>query len=269
MRFYFFCFLVLSLTTLSCQTGNLKVITDIPRNLEEASAAEMFPDSDLIWTIEDSGNKNNVYALNNKGKIVKDIDVSNSKNIDWEDLTTDNKGSLYIGDFGNNSRKRKLFTIYKLSDIDSLNDKTEADLINFSLPKGMKSKDFEAFFHFNNFFYIFSKEDNKGIVIKVPNEIGDQEAQLVSKFSLKGKGNRITSADISQDGKTVALLNHNKVIKLSDFESDSFFKGTIDYLEFNHSSQKEGLCFKSNKKLIINDEYSHFSGGNIYEFILK
>lgn len=259
--------LVILLISSSCSTGKLAIIADLPDSLKEASAIESVINSNLLWTIEDAGNKNNIYGVDLKGNIVKDIDISNSNNIDWEDLTSDKQGNLYIGDFGNNSKNRDDFTIYKISDLNS--DKTKAERINFLLPKTIKPKDFEAFFLFNNYFYIFSKENKSSMLFKVPNRLGKHIAQKAFKFNLKGKNLKITAADISKDGKTLLLLNHDKLWKITDFEGDNFFEGKIQELKFDHNSQKEGVCFKDANSVYITDEKNKDEGGNLYEFKLK
>ena len=173
--------IVLFLIVVSCNTGKLNIIADLPLRLKESSAVEMVNGSNLLWTIEDAGNKNNIYGIDVKGNLVKNIDISNSSNIDWEDLTSDNEGNLYIGDFGNNSKNRDDFTIYKVGNLND--DETTAERINFELPKKVNSEDFEAFFLFNNFFYIFSKENKSSILLKVPNKVGKHTAQLVDDFN--------------------------------------------------------------------------------------
>lgn len=258
--------LLFALLFLSCNTGKLEVIANLQSSLKEVSAMEVVKGSNLLWVLEDAGNKNNIYGLDLKGNIVKDIDISNASNIDWEDLTSDNLGNLYIGDFGNNSKNRDDFTIYKVSNLK--NDKTTGERINFILPKDVKSEDFEAFFILNNAFYIFSKENKSSILLKVPNIIGKHTAKLVTDFNLDGKHHKITSADISDDGKTVVLLNHDKLWKITNFELDYFFKGTIEELNFGHDSQKEGICFKNNSIVYITDEKNKSEGGNLYEFKL-
>jgi hypothetical protein len=257
--------LLLSTLFSACQTGKLDVIADLPNSLKEASAIEKIETSDLLWTIEDSGNKNTAYGLNTKGQIVKTIRIGNSNNIDWEDLTSDKLGNLYIGDFGNNSKNRGDFTIYKI--LNSDNEKTNAQRINFVLPKKVKPKDFEAFFLLNNVFYIFSK-GNKSALFKVPNKVGRHTAIKISEFKFKGKHNRITAADVSDDGKTIVLLNHDKLWKITHFKNDNFFEGHIQELKFDHNSQKEGVCFKTNNTVYITDEKTKGNGGNLYEFKL-
>ncbi len=66
------------------------------------------------WFIEDNGNSDNLYKSNFKGKLIQQLDVKNHKNTDWEDLTKDETGNLYIGDFGNNDNTRKNLVILKL-----------------------------------------------------------------------------------------------------------------------------------------------------------
>ena len=266
MRFYPF---ILFLLLLSCKTGKLKVITDIPSNLEEVSAVETLPNSNLMWVIEDSGNKPKIYAINTDGSIAKSLKVTDAKNKDWEDLTSDAFGNIYIGDFGNNAKNRKKFTIYKVSNLTSPEANIVTESITFKLPESVKFNDFEAFFLHNNTFYIFSKNDKKGIVVSVPNTPGKHTANFVTAFNLQGDYNKITSADISNDGKTIVLLNHDKVWVLTNFDGDNFFEGDVKSLAFGHDSQKEGICFKDNTTVYITDERNGIKGGNVYEFLLQ
>ncbi len=261
--------LLLAFLIWSCDTGKLTVVVDVPNHIKEASACEITSKSGLIWMIEDAGNDNHLYGMDENGKLMKDLTVLNSENIDWEDLTSDADGSIYIGDFGNNSKKREKFTIYKVTNPERSDDKIASERIDFSLPKGMDSEDFEGFFILKDHFYIFSKEKKEVQLLKVPNKIGSHTAELIEKFSLKGKDNRITSADISDDGKTVVLLNHDKVWKITDFESDEFFNGKIEALEFGHDSQKEGVSFKDNSTLYLTDESNGAEGSNLFSFELR
>lgn len=255
------------LIIVSCQSsGRLQFLGDINNSLKEVSAAEIISQSDLIWTIQDSGNDSKLYGLNEKGSIEKTLIITNASNIDWEDLTSDKQGNLYIGDFGNNNEKRKIFRILKVKHEDLNKKKVEAEIIEFTLPKKQKSKDFEAFFYLNNSFYLISKETKKFIIIKVPNKVGRHKAIIRSDYNLDGKDNRITSADISENGKTIVLLNHDKLWRINNFMNDDFFSGDIEQLPFEHSSQKEGICFKTNLKVIITDERNGAIGGNIYSF---
>ncbi|MDG4716758.1 SdiA-regulated domain-containing protein [Winogradskyella marincola] len=262
--------ILITLIAVSCQSaGQLKIEGSINNAIKEASAAETTSQSNLIWTIEDAGNDSNLYGLDSGGNIVKQINITNASNIDWEDLTSDKEGNIYIGDFGNNNEKRKHFRILKINHNDLDNDTAEAEIIDFTVPKKKYSKDFEAFFLYNNSFYIFSKETKKFITLKVPNTPGKHEAILRSDFNLNGKNNKITSADISDDGKSIVLLNHDKVWKITDFSNDDFFSGNVEAQALDHNTQKEGICFKNDSTIYITDERNGDEGGNIYSYRLN
>jgi hypothetical protein len=50
--------------------------------------------------------------------ILKTVQLKNTNdckyNIDWEDITKDKDGNLYVGDFGNNDNERKVYVFTKL-----------------------------------------------------------------------------------------------------------------------------------------------------------
>ncbi|TYB79117.1 PQQ-binding-like beta-propeller repeat protein [Bizionia myxarmorum] len=252
---------------LTCKSGKPKVIANLPRSLPEISAIEKTTTSNLFWVIQDAGNNNHVYGLDKTGSIKADITVENAKNRDWEDLTADKDGNLYIGNFGNNDKKQIQFSILKITNPQAKLKKVQAEFIHFSLPDNVKPEDFEAFFLFTDYFYVFSKESKNFITLKIPNKTGTHVAELISTFKFSGKHNDITSAAISADGKRIYLLNHDKVWELSQFKNDAFFEGKISSIPFDHKTQKEGVCVIENK-IYITDEFKKNKGGNLYELTL-
>ncbi|MFW1678509.1 hypothetical protein ACFVYJ_12120 [Pontibacter sp. JAM-7] len=68
----------------------------------------------LHWTVNDSGNSPQMFALNAAGEVVKHVQVAGAKNIDWESLAHDSN-SVYIADCGNNLGQRNAFQIYKVA----------------------------------------------------------------------------------------------------------------------------------------------------------
>lgn len=278
MKKIFFLFTVICL--LSCTNfGELKLISNLSKSLEEVSATEVVSSSKLIWMLNDRGNKSKIYGVSKKGKIVKVIKV-NAKNNDWEDLTSDEKGNLYIGDFGNNESRRKNLAILKVNAKDLLSSKkVEVEKIRFYYPNQTnfppKRKqlffDAESFFFHKNSFYIFTKSRvkskfGKTALYKIPATKGNHKAEFISDFNSCDKMNCwITSADISNDGKKVALLSPSSVLIFSDYNKDDFLSGKLTKMPFNYNSQKEGITFKDNNTILITDEKAHGVGGCLYE----
>ena len=151
-------FMFFILLNFSCNTENLTIIADFPNSLKEVSAVEISSASDLFWVIEDAGNDNKLYGLNIKGKIVKELKITNAQNIDWEDLTTDENGNIYIGDFGNNTKNRLEFTIYKIghSDLAFKAIKAESITFNFGMNCFLMFESYLIFLEFILINFIFS-----------------------------------------------------------------------------------------------------------------
>lgn len=274
--------IILLLTFISggCQnSGKLSVLTDMPSRLKENSGLAYFS-GNHCWVIEDSGNKDEIYAVDFKGKIVQKFKVKNAKNDDWEDLASDADGNLYVGDFGDNSLSRKELVIYKLPNPEKeKGDKIEAEKIKFSYEdtdQNVVMNNTEAFFHWGNSLYIITKNLTKStlgtaFIYKVPDTKGTYKAKYVgemetcSEFSVCS----ITAADISSDGQQIVLLSNGLLWHITDFEWDNFSGGQINRIDLGLRTQLEAVCFKNDSILLLADERSHARGGNLYEFNLS
>lgn len=87
------------------------VIAKLPHEISESSGI-VVADSNLVWTMNDSGGGNAIFLVNSQGELLKTLLLNATQNHDWEDLTSDS-AYLYIGDFGNNANRRRDLAIYK------------------------------------------------------------------------------------------------------------------------------------------------------------
>ncbi|MDX6183360.1 hypothetical protein SGQ44_12810 [Flavobacterium sp. Fl-77] len=277
-----------SVILLACQqkdSSDLKALYPLPKKLKEVSGITYFPETNLIYTLEDSGNANEIYAINAEGKLDKKIAITNATNVDWEDITKDKDENIYIGDFGNNDNERQDLCIYKVNknQLNSENATAEYKVL-FSYPEQKEFPpnkkelffDVEGFFEYQNYFYLFTKNrskifDGTAFIYKIPNAAGTQKAVKIGEFKTCNNYNHcvLTSATISPDGKKVALLSHDKIVLFENFPGDLFHKGTQKEIQLNHFSQKEAIVFKDNFTLLIADEKTNKVGGKVYEFILR
>lgn len=280
--------MVISIALLACQQqsgSDLKTLYPLPKKLKEVSGITYFPETNLIYALEDSGNKNEIYAINSGGKLENTIAITNAENVDWEDITKDKEGNIYIGDFGNNDNERNDLCIYKIAKNELSKENTVSEYkISFSYPEQTefppKKKelfyDVEGFFEYQNYFYLFTKNRSKGFdgtafIYKILNAPGIQKAVRIGEFKTCDHYNHcvLTSATISPDGKKVALLSHDKIVLFEGFQRDLFHQGSQTEIKLNHFSQKEAIVFKDNTTLFIADEKTNKAGGKVYEFELK
>lgn len=260
----------------------LKVEFSLPKKLKEVSGIALSQDKKTIWAIEDQGNKNMVYSLDNSGKLVSDVLVKNTENNDWEDITADSQGNIYLGDFGNNDNSRQNLAILKLDLKDASQRTTNViqttkfhyeDQTEFPPKKSHWLYDCEAFVEMDGNFYLFTKNRSKGfdgtfLVFQIPNKEGDFEAKLIGKLKLQGgySDAAITSATINRTKDKIVLLSHKNIHVLSGFTANDFKSAKIQKISLNHNSQKEAIVFLNDKTLLIADEKDKSTGGNSYKF---
>lgn len=269
-------FFISALFLTSCSNyGQLTYITKLPGKLEENSGIIYNSDSTL-WVILDKGNPDKIYKTDFKGKLLNELKVDNAKNEDWEDIARDKEGNVYIADTGNNNGKRKELTIYKLPNPQNeQGNKIDAEKINFRFPD-KKFFGSEALFYRNNFLYIITKDrarpfTGEAMIYKVPANKGTYEATFVSKFTpCEEQGVcEVTAADISEDGKTIAILGYGKLWIFTDFTSDDFSQGKMKTIDLGATTQLESICFMDKNTLLLSDEERGNTGRNLYSFSIK
>ena len=276
------------MAVISCQRyGKLDVKANLTRSLAEVSGIALLSSNHTLYAIADHNNPNRIFALDSTGTITQEIVVANAKNEDWEDLTTDGGKRIFIGDFGSNENRRKERVIYAINDIASAKkalDTVTAQKTTFTLADQKKfppeldnmNFDIEAFIYKDDFFYLFTRNrsrqnfDGTVKVYKVPARAGhfDVKPSMQHQFCTNAYGCAITGASISEDGKTILLLTHEKIFKLTSFSNTNFFDGKIVPIDLNYRSQKEGITYKDKATLYLADERRAQTGGNLYVFDL-
>ena len=282
MRLISYVFMVLVVS--SCvRYGRLKDSADLPRRLNECSGITTL-DGETLWAIEDGGNADNLYGINSRGELLTSLEVSNAKNEDWEALTRDTSGNVYIGDFGNNKSKRKDLVIYKLPNPHKeKGDKIPAEKIHFSYPDqeefpppyADRRFDAEGFFHFEGRLYIITKNqsdpfDGKAYVYSVPDQPGEYTAVAESQFKTcpRRSSCRVTDAALSPSGNRLVLLGYGNLWVFEDFRKKKFGTGPDKTIDLGATTQLEAVCFAREDLLYIADERVFKAGGHLYSFAL-
>lgn len=260
-------------------------LLSLSSELEEISGIE-FDKHGNLWAINDGGNSTEIHKIDSLGNISRSINIYNAKNIDWEDMTQDDFGHFFIGDFGNNKNDRRDLTIYKIENpIDLRIHEAEAEIIKFKFSDqelgknndSVKNFDLEAFVFYKRKLYLFTKNRTKPFdgytnLYRMGDYASNQKAQSISRFKtcMAGKFQCwITSAALSPDRTKLALLGSNKIWIFSNWNGDDFFSGELQEIDLGLITQKEAITFKNDSVLILADEKFLGIGGNLYSYQLK
>ncbi len=260
-----------------------EVLFSFPHELKELSGIAL--STNQLYAIQDSGNKAEMTVLNLEGRITKTIKIENAPNVDWEEITSDTEGNMYIGDIGNNDNQRTTLSIYKIDKKDlggtkaSYVQKTTfyyPEQKDFPPKKAGRYYDAEGFFFYEGNFYLFTKNrstKNSGFtsLYRIPAKQGQFKAELLGELDTCSDFHScaITAAAISPDHRRVALLSGANVWLLENFTGADFLKGETTKIPLGELTQKEALCFAGNKTLYIGDEKKKKSGGKLYKLELK
>ncbi len=225
LKLLFFCFPFFT----ACRTISAHKVTRLPKNLHESSGL-IVESANRFWSHNDSGSDPVIHQFDAKGVLMKTLKISNATHVDWEEMQLDSKGNLYIADFGNNAQNRKDLVIYKIIDFkNKIQDSSiKAERIAFhydnqkAFPpsKGDEHFDAEAMIVLNDTILIFTKDftskpySGKTGIYKIPNQIGQHTAKLVTVFETDKKGKfrgAITAAALSPNENKIALMSYQKL----------------------------------------------------------
>lgn len=264
-------FFVILLLSASVEKGG-----HLSKDLKEISGWVFVNDTTLI-AHNDSGDEASIFVLNLDGSIRKTVAITNAQNIDFEDITKDDSGHVFVGDFGNNANARKNLVIYKLKIKDVLSkDEVEAKKIKFSYAdqtsfppnEANLNYDVEAMAYYKDSLFLFTKcrtvpFDGKCYVYAMPTKAGEYSVKRFHYFKVGKRDwyrDAITSADIYKD--ELYLTTYNRMIIYSLPDKKASFKTQVPMLPL---SQKEALAVHPNGKVYICDERNKLLGvGNIY-----
>jgi hypothetical protein len=206
------------------------------KDLDEVSGfAASHAHEDVLWAINDSGNPARLHAISLRGRELAQFAVEGAKNIDWEDLASfdlDGKHYLLVADTGDNGGLRKSISLYVFEEPAKLANGTlrPAWTIRARWPDGPRDCEAVAVDAAAGKVLLISKKRkppelfvlplaNPGKEWREPRRIGrlsgvpaaDPELQRADP-TMAGLFTQVTAADVSPDGRTLAVLTYGSVL---------------------------------------------------------
>ncbi len=239
--------------------GSIPVVTNLVRqDLLELSGLECSrTNPGLLYTHEDSGNRNEIYITNSKGDDLGKITLDGIFNRDWEDLACgpgpeNSKSYLYVGDIGDNDWIYPGIVIYRFPEpvltaaTPQTNVHVVPDVLKFSYPKGAVNAESLMLDPLTKDLYILTKEVGQSnlFVARYP-----QSTTLTTKLIHLASFpfDHLTSADISVDGSEILLRNNNQIWYWKRLSNETVLSALLrtpmEAPYFRNERQGEAICF--------------------------
>lgn len=185
----------------------------------------------LLWTHNDSGDGPFVYAFDRAGRSRGTFRVEGAQARDWEDMAAGpgpsaGQSYLYVGDIGDNGREREFIVVYRFPEpeltqaagTNALPTQT-AEAIRLKYPDGAHNAEALAVHPTTGDLYVLTKANAGADIYKLAAPFDPKIVNTLSKVgTLRGPdffGTLVTGADISPDGRRVALCDYAQGYELS------------------------------------------------------
>lgn len=273
---------------LHSQTPSWTLKCILETKLQHSSGILTLNQGQSFWTQVDNSSPAELYEIDLNCKILRTVKIMGVTKTDWEDITSDNQGTIYLGDFGNNNNSRQDLKIYILRDLaNHLSDSILPELIQFNYKNqtefppvaAKRNFDMEATVWYQDTLHLFSKNRTDPFTgytyhYKISAVPGTYAVNPTDSFKT-GDGPDvffwITGAAFNPVDTELILLSHDRAWIFTDFKGSDFFGGKNTMISLPSYSQKEGICYAKENTWYLTDEYfsSLRIGGNLYEMKLE
>jgi hypothetical protein len=243
-------------STLFEERKQLSELTD-PRLKEPSGLAASAMNPGLLWTHNDSGNKPEVFLIDEGLNIMLTCRLKGVLNRDWEDITVGpgpkkGKNYVYVGDIGDNLGIFSLKYLYRFEEPVLKQGQTEItitdfDTIVFKLEDGARDTEALLINPVNQNLYVVSKRGAPASVYELSTTNNANDTLVARKItSLPYSG--IVAGCFSADGKELLLKNYQHVFywKIINGGLKKSLEQNPSSLPYSEEPQGEAITFERN-----------------------
>ncbi len=193
------------------------------REIKEASgiAASRVLDT-LVWTHNDSGDENRIFAISTTGASLGTFLLTGAKARDWEDIASGpgpdpSKHYLYVADIGDNDADTDIKEVYRIEEpplgkasADHVGMVSKIDILRFRYPDGPRDAEALMVDPRTGDYYVVSKREDKVRVYRgaFPQPLsGIDTLEFVGTLDL----HKAVAADISPAGDGILIKTYDQV----------------------------------------------------------
>ncbi|MDX9754076.1 MAG: hypothetical protein RBU29_08955 [bacterium] len=211
------------------------------------------------WCHNDGGNAPVLYRVVDDGAVVQRVRLSPPTMDDWEALTTDGKGTLYLADVGDNETRRGQYAIHVVTEPETeAQEMSNIQTYPFVYPQGA-SYDCEALFWLQGRLYLIQKDysgENAAVFCLDPLEENSiTEARYVGELDVQQAnrlGRIVTDAAYSANRGELAVLTYFGILLFAVRDEADLLHPPI-HIVSAYFGQSEAICYAGDHLVILNE----------------
>jgi hypothetical protein len=214
----------------------------------------------VLWTHNDTNDKNRIYAMSGNGKHLGTYYVQNTKDRDWEDIAVgpgpeSQKSYIYVGNIGDNDLEYDVKYVYRCEEPDvtitqnGIVDTIEnVDVLKYCYPDGRRNAETLMLDPLTKDYYIISKREEKELVYKAafPQPLTTVDTlECVDTLDMT----EVVAGDISADGREIIIKTYKKIYYWKRTASESIqaaMRRSPSTITYQEEPQGEGLTWDCN-----------------------
>jgi hypothetical protein len=243
--------------------------------------------ADRFYVHNDSGDRPRLFLVDAEGRGHGELRVEGAEAVDWESITADGLGHLWIGDVGNNGSGRDDLTLYRVPEATAPDGdatlKVEAR-IRFRYAEQQQRPDHRRRFDAEALFFAPRPDSGEGALYLLTKHRKDSltvmyrfdlsaaadtavvSPEAVGQWDVGGRdrphGGRVTGADASPDGRWLAVLTYHALLvfeRPGTGEPEGFGRlaTTVDF-DQDQMAQIEAVAWAGEDVILLNE------GGRVF-----
>ncbi len=232
------------------------------KEIDEASGiVASYKNKGLLWTHNDSGDKNRIFSMDANGKGTREFYLEGTINRDWEAIGMAQfpEGSfIYVGEIGDNNAEFPTCAIYRVPEPEittaTLQSNTLKNVQKITYKYADGAKDAEAFLidQSSKDIFIISKRESSKRLYRLPypqSFTQTNTAEFVQELTFSnGAGSPlyIVDGNVSVDNQEIIIKNYLQIFHWRRNANETIpeaLKRTPKIQPYAAEPQGEGLCF--------------------------
>ncbi len=206
------------------------------------------------WTHNDSGDKARIFAVSETGQDLGTFLLEGITLNDHEDIAL-GKGSIFLGDFGDNRAKRSEYIIYHFPEPSPEASGTKHEIeaksiaaIRFRYPDGARDAETLLYDPWSDSLFVLTKREQRVRLYRLPSQSPDPETILTAVFLIDLPYHMSIGGDISADGSEILIKSYQEVFYWKRPEGmplATALQQNPEVLDYDPEPQGESIAWKA------------------------